>query len=155
VTTLAVALAPAVRRRIPAGIVRGLARRLARAARRLSVDPAALSVRIVDDAEMESLHVQHMGLSGPTDVLSFPAPPGVSVLGDVVIDWDAALRQAAARPVVDELVDLGVHGLVHLLGCDHEAGRAAARAMLRVEQRACRVAGLPPPRRPYPDGGGA
>jgi probable rRNA maturation factor len=147
--TVAVGVAPAVRRRIPGGIVRALSRRLARAARRLSADPGALGVRIVDDAEMEALHLRHLGLPGPTDVLSFPAPEELDLLGDVVIDWDAALRQAGQRPVVDELVDLGVHGLVHLLGCDHDAGRAAAREMLRLEQRACRVAGLPPPRRPY------
>jgi rRNA maturation RNase YbeY len=144
-----ITVAPALRGRVSPAIVRVLSRRLGRAARRLSADPRAVAVRIVDDAEMEALHREHMGLRGPTDVLSFPAPEEVDVLGDIVIDLDAALRQAAGRSIVDELTDLGVHGLVHLLGCDHEAGRAAAREMLRLEQRACRVAGLPPPRRPY------
>lgn len=155
--SVAIAIDASVRRRIPRAIVRGLSRRLARAALRLSADPRALSVRIVDDAEMTKLHREHMGLPGPTDVLSFPLPPrptgagadDLDLLGDVVIDWDAALRQAAGRSVLDELTDLGVHGLAHLLGHDHETGRADARAMLRVEQRACRAAGLPPPRRPY------
>lgn len=144
-----ITVAPAVRRRVGASVVRTLSRRLGRAARRLSADPRAIAVRIVDDAEMEALNRQHMGLPGPTDVLSFPAPDALDVLGDIVIDWDAAARQAGGRPLIDELTDLGVHGLVHLLGCDHEAGRAGAREMLRLEQRACRAAGLPPPRRPY------
>jgi probable rRNA maturation factor len=147
--SVAIAIDASVRRRVPRAIVRALSRRLARAAQRLSADPRALSVRIVDDAEMAKLHREHMGLAGPTDVLSFPVPDDLDLLGDVVIDWDAALRQAAGRSVLDELTDLGVHGLAHLLGHDHETGRAGARAMLRVEQRACRAAGLPPPRRPY------
>ena len=91
--------------------------------------------------------------------MSWPLPsPQVPAVAQSGLDLESVavprapelLGQVAHRegePVPGPL--LGVHGLVHLLGCDHEAGRAAAREMLRLEQRACRVAGLPPPRRPY------
>jgi probable rRNA maturation factor len=92
------------------------------------------------DAEMERLNFDHMGERGPTDVLSFPlhewtvngreshltdddgvGPPGPMLLGDVVIDVDQALRQAADGDwsVVEELVLLAIHGTLHLLGHDH------------------------------------
>ena len=92
------------------------------------------------DAEMERLNFDHMGERGPTDVLSFPlhewsvdegrshladddgvSPPGALMLGDVVIDVDQAVRQAAegAWSVPEELVLLAIHGTLHLLGHDH------------------------------------
>ncbi len=92
------------------------------------------------DAEMERLNFDHMSERGPTDVLSFPlhewslngreshltdddgvSPPGPLLLGDVVIDVDQALRQAADGDwsVVEELVLLAIHGTLHLLGHDH------------------------------------
>ena len=83
-----------------------------------------------------------MGERGPTDVLSFPlhewsldgdrlshltdddgvSPPGPLLLGDVVIDLDQALRQAAEGDwgVTEELVLLAIHGTLHLLGYDHD-----------------------------------
>lgn len=92
------------------------------------------------DPEMERLNFDHMGERGPTDVLSFPlhewsldgrqshltdddgaSPPGPLLLGDVVIDLDQALRQAAEGDwgVTEELVLLAIHGTLHLLGHDH------------------------------------
>jgi probable rRNA maturation factor len=92
------------------------------------------------DAEMERLNFDHMGERGPTDVLSFPlhewelngreshltdddgvSPPGPLLLGDVVIDVDQALRQAADGDwgVLEEIVLLAIHGTLHLLGHDH------------------------------------
>lgn len=148
-------LAAAIGRRLPPAAVRELGRRLRRAARRMGV-PAAdiptISVHVVDDPEIQRLNLTHMGHDKPTDVLSFPArtpegPPGVG-LGDIVLSWDAVLRQAAGRPPLDEATVLVVHGLAHLLGHDH-AGRRDGRAMLRHERRglaAARVADIP---RPY------
>lgn len=86
----------------PRWLVQGLARRLRRAARRIGIAPAALpgvSIHLVDDPAIARLNAQHMGKTGPTDVLSFPAgegPEGVG-LGDVVISVDAIRRQARAR----------------------------------------------------------
>jgi probable rRNA maturation factor len=98
--------------------------------------PAAeLSVSFVTPAEMEELHVRYLGEPGPTDVLSFPLDErvdGVPLLGDVVICPDVAAANVEgtsgrAHTVDAELRLLLVHGILHLLGHDHEedAGRAA------------------------------
>ncbi len=101
---------------------------------RLSVHPAAeLSVLLVDEATMSSLHERWMGEPGPTDVLAFPmdeldAPPGPdgaevgpALLGDVVLCPQVAARQAASagHPTEAELHLLCTHGILHLLGYDH------------------------------------
>jgi probable rRNA maturation factor len=103
-------------------------------------DDAEVELTLCGDPEMERLNFDHMGERGPTDVLSFPlhewslngrqsfltdddgaSPPGPLLLGDVVIDLDQALRQAADGDwgVVEELVLLAIHGTLHLLGHDH------------------------------------
>lgn len=86
----------------PRWLVRELTRRLRRAARRLGLPPAAqagVALHLVDDAAIARLNAEHMGKSGPTDVLSFPAAegPGSPGLGDVVISLGAVRRQARAR----------------------------------------------------------
>lgn len=98
---------------------------------RLHVHPdAELSVAVVDEEEMARLHVEWMGLPGPTDVLSFPMDelrpgtpehPAEGTLGDIVLCPTVALRQAeaAGHPAADELCLLTVHGILHLLGHDH------------------------------------
>ena len=136
-----ISVASDVRGRVASGAVRGLRRRLARAARRLGADPAGIDVRLLGSAEMAELNEKHMGVAGPTDVLSWPAPEGADAVGDIALNVDDAGSEAA-------LVDLGIHGLAHLLGHDHGT-RADARAMYRAEERACRTAGLPRPARPY------
>jgi probable rRNA maturation factor len=146
----------------------GLARELMTDAVRETVR-AALDVRDTEveltlcaDAEMERLNFDHMGERGPTDVLSFPlhewqldgrgshltdddgvSPPGPMLLGDVVIDLDQALRQAADGnwSVAEELVLLAIHGTLHLLGHDHaeleeeERMRALEHQVLGVMHR--------------------
>jgi probable rRNA maturation factor len=103
--------------------------------------PAEVELTLAGDTEMERLNFDHMGERGPTDVLSFPlhewaldggrmshltdddgiSPPGPLLLGDVVIDLDQALRQAAEGDwgITEELVLLAIHGTLHLLGHDH------------------------------------
>lgn len=103
------------------------------------------SVLFVDEESIASLHEEFMGLPGPTDVLSFPiedeplAPgrspdsggtgPGAhlepempTLLGDVVICPKVAQRNAAEHGVSmqDEIALLVIHGLLHLLGMDHQ-----------------------------------
>lgn len=83
--------------------------------------PAAeLSVLLCSDPFIAALNLQYRGKEGPTDVLSFAMDE--SVLGDVVISLDTARRQAEAlgHPLDVELRVLLVHGLLHLLGHDHE-----------------------------------
>jgi probable rRNA maturation factor len=85
---------------------------------------AELSVSFVEDVEMEDLHVRYMDETGPTDVLSFPLDDeehdGVRVLGDVVIAPTVAARNNPEDPAA-ELRLLLVHGILHILGYDHEA----------------------------------
>ncbi len=120
--------------------------------------PTEVSLLFVDEAAMSSLHEQFLGLSGPTDVLSFPiedepgptgrspdlggSGPGASpeegalmLLGDVVICPVVAARNATEHEVSfdDEIALLVVHGLLHLLGMDHEEDAAAER-MEALEQ---------------------
>jgi probable rRNA maturation factor len=97
---------------------------------------AELSISFVDEDEMSALHRDFLGEPGPTDVLSFPLDEhagGVRVLGDVVIAPSVA---AANRPgdVDGELRLLLVHGILHLLGYDHEADEERARMWARQER---------------------
>ena len=98
---------------------------------------AELSVALVDDAEIHRLNRDYRGKDKPTDVLAFAMREGAhadvhpGMLGDVVISLDTAARQAAARgaPVADEVRVLLAHGVLHLLGYDHERSPAEARRM--------------------------
>ncbi|HEX9299607.1 MAG TPA: rRNA maturation RNase YbeY [Actinomycetota bacterium] len=82
-----------------------------------------LSLSFIDEAEMEDLHVRYLDQPGPTDVLSFPLDGederGLRVLGDVVVAPSVAARNNPADPAA-ELRLLVVHGILHLLGYDHE-----------------------------------
>jgi probable rRNA maturation factor len=98
----------------------------------LRVHPQAdLCITLVDEAAMETLHVQWMDLPGPTDVMSFPMDelrpgreeqdPVEGVLGDVVLCPTVAAKQAAeaGHATEEELLLLTTHGILHLLGFDH------------------------------------
>jgi probable rRNA maturation factor len=103
---------------------------------RMRIHPLSeLSVILVDADAMEQLHRTWMDLPGPTDVMSFPmdelrpptrdeeeAPQGL--LGDIVLCPEVAEKQGAAAPtrhgMDEELQLLTVHGVLHLLGYDHE-----------------------------------
>ncbi len=100
----------------------------------------AVAVALVSDARVRQLNARYRGKNSATDVLSFAAEePGF--LGEVVIASGVARRQArqAGHPVQVELRVLALHGLLHLLGYDHE--RDGGR-MARVERRLRRKGGL-------------
>lgn len=92
---------------------------------------AEVAIVLVDEGAMESLHVQWMDEPGPTDVLSFPMdelrpgtedrPTPAGLLGDIVLCPQVAESQAqdAGHTLMDELILLTTHGLLHLLGYDH------------------------------------
>jgi len=96
-----------------------------------------LSVSFVEDAEIEDLHVRFMDEPGPTDVLSFPLDDvdedGVRLLGDVVIAPAVAARNNPNDQPA-ELRLLLVHGILHLLGYDHEADAEKAEMWARQER---------------------
>lgn len=85
-----------------------------------------LTLTFVDADDIAELNAEHMGKSGPTDVLSFPMDdepmPGVpTMLGDIVISPEVASAQFAehAGTFVDEIALLVVHGVLHIMGHDH------------------------------------
>src|SRR5215470_11145764 len=109
---------------------------------RLLDQDAELSVALVDDAEIRRLNAAYRRSDKPTDVLAFAMREGdgaalhPAMLGDVVISLDTATRQAAERgaALADEVRLLLVHGLLHLLGYDHERSPAEARRMFRRQR---------------------
>jgi len=101
-------------------------------------------VALVSDGRMRTLNRTYRGADYATDVLSFPAasvPGGEAVLGDIVIAMGVAGRQAAqaGHALQTELRVLALHGLLHLLGYDHEHDTGQ---MARVEARLRRKGGL-------------
>lgn len=113
-------------------------------------DDAELSIRIVGSREMRRLNRRYRGKDAPTNVLSFPAdlPPGVEVplLGDVVLCAPvlAAEAEAQGKPVLAHWAHLTVHGVLHLLGHDHQESREA-EAMERAEIAVLAGLGYPNP----------
>jgi probable rRNA maturation factor len=111
-----------------------------------------VDVRVTDDATIHVLNREHRGVDRPTDVLSFPLqgaangeasgpqfvlPPGAMVhLGDLVLSWPRAVLQAAeyGHSVEREAAYLAVHGVLHLLGYDHE--RPADARVMRAHEEA-------------------
>ncbi len=132
---------PRRRGALPAVDRRLLRRRASRLLRELGFGAAELSVALADDAEIAALNARHRGRKRPTDVLSFSLLEGAHaehrgpLLGDVVLGVDVAARQASRgrRSLDDELARLLIHGVLHLLGHDHEERAEAAR--MRAEER--------------------
>ncbi|HEY9112791.1 MAG TPA: rRNA maturation RNase YbeY, partial [Rhodanobacteraceae bacterium] len=95
--------------------------------------PAALSIRIVGAREGRALNLQYRGKDYATNVLSFPAelPRGVvlPLLGDLAICAPVVAREARDQGKArrDHYAHLTVHGMLHLLGFDHQNARDAAR----------------------------
>ncbi len=101
---------------------------------------AELSVDVVGDGRMRRLNRRYRRIDRPTDVLAFAmreaGGPESPLLGDVVISLPTAARQSAeaGHSINREMAVLLVHGVLHLLGYDHEQGPREARRMRRKEQ---------------------
>lgn len=111
---------------------------------------ADLAIRIVDEREGCALNRHYRGKDYATNVLSFPAelPEGVKLplLGDLVICAPVVAREAAeqGKPVAAHYAHLTVHGVLHLLGWDHEDEKEA-EAMEQLEREVLAELGLPDP----------
>jgi probable rRNA maturation factor len=109
--------------------VRGLQARLKQAAA-LALSGArrrgALTILLGDDGRLKSLNREFRGLGKPTNVLSFPSQES-GYLGDIAIAYGVASREAkaAGRTLIDHATHLAVHGVLHLVGYDHERPRDA------------------------------
>lgn len=106
--------------------------------RHLKLKQAELSLAFVTDQTIHELNRQYRRKDRPTDVLSFPLADErcPTLLGDVVISVDTARRQARQRKraFADELRALLIHGILHLLGYDHEVSDSEAVRMRRKER---------------------
>jgi probable rRNA maturation factor len=134
------------RRGLPRVDRRRLRRRAGAILRAIDRADAELSVALVDDAAIADLNERYRGIAGPTDVLSFSLIDGPyperrgDLLGDVVVSLETAERQArrGRRELDEEVLRLLIHGVLHLMGHDHQE-RVEARAMRAEERRVLRA----------------
>ena len=111
----------------------------------LNQDRTELSLVLVDNQEIRQLNARYRNKDEPTDVLSFPSGGQISekpaILGDVIISVEKAEEQArkARKTVEQEVVTLLIHGILHLLGYDHERSQREARIMHRLERKVSRA----------------
>ncbi|MBN2645650.1 MAG: rRNA maturation RNase YbeY [Desulfuromonadaceae bacterium] len=106
-------------------------------------DDAELSVVIVDDDEIQQINRDYLQRDKPTNVISFAQQEGEGpqvcpgLLGDVVISADTAARDAdeAGIPFFQELSFLLLHGILHLLGYDHERGTEEQAAEMEAKEQ--------------------
>lgn len=127
----------------------GCLRSCLRAALKSAGFPAHIEVFIVTDADIHEVNRERRGVDKPTDVLSFPAvdwrggekpvpDPGTGrvFLGDILISAERAAVQAEeyGHSLNREMGFLGIHGVLHLLGYDHET--EADRAQMRAREEA-------------------
>lgn len=109
-----------------------------------------LTVTLVDDEEIREINRQHRQIDRPTDVLSFPLIDGTDAfalplgvpreLGDVVVSYPRAVAQAEeyGHSVERELAYLVIHGVLHILGHDHEI--PSEQAVMRAREEAALAA---------------
>jgi probable rRNA maturation factor len=117
-----------------------------------TADNAAIAILLTDDQSIRTLNRQWRGLDKATNVLSFPAPSAGQgagtpmMLGDIVIAYETTAKEAAeeGKPFLDHLSHLAVHGLLHLVGYDHESHEDAEK-MESLEQRILARLGVPDP----------
>lgn len=106
-----------------------------------------VTVVLDNDASVAELNERFLGKSGPTNVLSFPAPESAQPhLGDVILAFGVCAREAQeqGKPLQHHLAHLTVHGVLHLLGWDHLTD-AEADAMERLEREILADLAVPDP----------
>lgn len=116
----------------------------------LKLEAAELSLLVCDDRVMRRINRTYRGIDKPTDVLAFalregmPMAGSIDALGDIVIAWPTARRQARASGWSSEreVCLLVAHGLLHLLGFDHATRPTERRMMARAHM--LMAAALPP-----------
>jgi len=109
----------------------------------LGYPEAELSIVLIDDQKMARLNETYRGRPSATNVLAFPQRVGEfgdlnpDLLGDVVVSTETATREAEAAGIrLEEVIDrLIVHGILHLVGYDHQTAEADAAAMEAESRR--------------------
>lgn len=127
----------------------------------LSVDMAAHEISLLgcDDARIAELNESFRGKAKPTNVLSWPSedlspdeaggaplPPEMEELGDIALAYETCVSEAdaAGKPLNDHVTHLIIHGVLHLMGYDHETEEDAV-LMEGLEVRILASLGLPDP----------
>lgn len=106
-----------------------------------------LTVLLSDDGVVAALNEQYRGKPGPTNVLSFPAPESAQPhLGDLALAFGVCAREASeqGKPLAHHLSHLVAHGVLHLLGWDHQ-NDDEAEAMERLEREILAGLDIPDP----------
>src|SRR5579875_3569964 len=137
----------------------GVALRAAEAALAQSSPPvgpdAVLTVLLADDETVQGLNARFRGKDAPTNVLSFPSAETARPhhLGDVALAYGVCAREALKqrKPLDHHLAHLTVHGVLHLLGYDHQAD-PEAEAMEEIERGILERLGVPDPYVHHGDG---
>ena len=96
-----------------------------------------LSIVLLDDAQISMLNRDYLQREGPTNVIAFPMREGEfaevnpELLGDVAISLETAEKESldAGQSMPDRLIELLIHGILHLFGYDHENSEAEAEVM--------------------------
>lgn len=116
------------------------------------VDGVELSLVFTDDDSIQSLNAEWRQKDKPTNVLSFPAFPMAPgdplppMLGDIVLAYETVVREAELeqKPLENHITHLIIHGLLHLLGYDHETDEEAEE-MEALERQALARLAIPDP----------
>jgi rRNA maturation RNase YbeY len=111
----------------------------------LGGQPASLSILFCTDGVMRAYQLSYRGLDRTTDILSFPSAEGPAMrmpdedrtAGDLIVSLPAVARGAkrGRRKPAAEMIEVLVHGWLHLLGCDHVHGGAQAKRMRSLQRR--------------------
>jgi probable rRNA maturation factor len=105
-----------------------------------------VAILLTDDAEMQALNLKWRGKDAPTNVLSFPSGGEHGHLGDVVLAYETVEGEAKQQniAIADHAAHLVVHGMLHLLGYDHEQEDDAVK-MERLETEILATLGIADP----------
>lgn len=120
-----------------------------------------ISVKLTDDTDVQELNAAYRNKDKPTNVLSFPmvqndmlaglanSDDGEILLGDIVLAHGVCAAEAHSKNIAlaQHATHLIVHGMLHLLGYDHETGEAEAEAMETMERSALAALGIADPYR--------
>ncbi|MFZ5670670.1 MAG: rRNA maturation RNase YbeY [Pseudomonadota bacterium] len=118
-----------------------------RAARAALDGEAGVAILLTADEAVADLNARFRGKAGPTNVLSFPAPENPEGhLGDIALAFGVCAREAAeqGKPLAHHLQHLVAHGVLHLVGYDHQT-EAEAGEMEALERRILAGLGVPDP----------
>jgi probable rRNA maturation factor len=109
--------------------------------------PSEVSLLLTDDAALQELNAQWRGQDKPTNVLSFPASPspspeGVLHIGDIALAYETVAREAESegKRITAHFTHLVIHGVLHLLGYDHEREEEAESMESREIEALARLA---------------